>query len=137
MFSSPKASVTNFALLLAPVTMVYLIGSLQPAIVLFLTILSTKFFPHIIKENLSKRVLIPKILAILLMIIGSAVLFLWYNIFMAEIAEADIEKPKKFFTLFTVVNIAVFLIVVISNIYPQKLLYEFCTKNSLKPVFKN
>ena len=68
--------VTNFALLLAPVTMVYLIGSLQPAIVLFLTILSTKFFPHIIKENLSKRVLIPKILAILLMIIGSAVLFL-------------------------------------------------------------
>ena len=68
--------VTNFALLLAPVTMVYLVGSLQPAIVLFLTILSTNFSPHIIKENLSKRVLVPKILAILLMIIGSAVLFM-------------------------------------------------------------
>ena len=68
--------VTNFALLLAPVTMVYLVGSLQPAIVLFLTILCTKFFPHIVKENLSKKVLIPKMLAILLMIIGSAILFI-------------------------------------------------------------
>ncbi|MEI8270608.1 MAG: EamA family transporter, partial [bacterium] len=68
--------VTNFALLLAPVTMVYLIGSLQPAIVLFLTILCTKFFPKIAKENLSRRVLIPKMIAILLMIIGSAILFI-------------------------------------------------------------
>lgn len=67
---------TNFALLLAPVTMVYLVGSFQPAIVLFLTIFGTKLFPHIVKENLSRKILIPKIIAIILMIIGSAVLFL-------------------------------------------------------------
>jgi drug/metabolite transporter (DMT)-like permease len=66
---------TNFALLLAPVTMVYLVGSFQPAIVLMLTILSTKFFPHIVTENISKKVLIPKIIAIVIMIAGSMFLF--------------------------------------------------------------
>ena len=66
---------TNFALLLAPVTMVYLVGSLQPAIVLILTIVGTKFFPNIIKDNISRRVLIPKIISIVLMIIGSFLLF--------------------------------------------------------------
>jgi len=65
---------TNFALLLAPVTMVYLVGSFQPAIVLFLTLLSTHFSPHITKENLSKHILLPKIIAIIVMIIGSVFL---------------------------------------------------------------
>lgn len=67
---------TNFALLLAPVTMVYLVSSFQPAIVLILTIVGTKFLPHIIKENISHRVLIPKILAIIVMIVGSFFLFI-------------------------------------------------------------
>lgn len=66
---------TNFALLLAPVTMVYLVGSFQPAIVLILTIFGTKFFPHIIKEDISFKILLPRIVAIILMIIGSVVLF--------------------------------------------------------------
>lgn len=67
---------TNFALLLAPVAMVYLVGSFQPAIVLFLTIIGTKFLPHIIKEDISRKILIPKIIAIILITIGSAILFL-------------------------------------------------------------
>jgi len=67
---------TNFALLLAPITMVYLVGSFQPAIVLFLTILGTRFYPHIVKENISRRVLIPKIIAIITMIVGSVFLFM-------------------------------------------------------------
>lgn len=67
---------TNFALLLAPVAMVYLVGSFQPAIVLFLTIVGTKFLPHLIKEDISRKVLIPKIIAIILITIGSAILFL-------------------------------------------------------------
>lgn len=66
---------TNFALLLAPITMVFLVSSFQPAIVLILTILGTKFLPHIINENISIRVLIPKILVITIMIIGSMLLF--------------------------------------------------------------
>lgn len=67
---------TNFALLLAPVAMVYLVGSFQPAILMILIILGTKFFPKIIKEDISKKVLMPKIIAIGLMILGSAILFL-------------------------------------------------------------
>lgn len=67
---------TNFALLLAPVTMVYLVGSFQPAIVLGLTLLGTKFFPHIIKENITKKILIPKIIAIGILIVGSVFLFI-------------------------------------------------------------
>lgn len=66
----------NYALLLAPVAMVYLVGSFQPAIVLVLAIISTKFLPKFIQEDISRKVLIPKIVAILLMILGSAFLFL-------------------------------------------------------------
>ena len=67
---------TNFAILLAPVTLVYLVSSFQPAIVLFLTLATTKFFPHIVKENLTKKILLPKIVSIAIMIAGSAILFL-------------------------------------------------------------
>ena len=66
---------TNFALLLAPVAAVFLVGSFQPAIVLFLTIFGTIFFPHIIKENLSWERLMPKFIAIILIIIGSTFFF--------------------------------------------------------------
>lgn len=67
---------TNFALLLAPVTMVYLVGSFQPVFVLILGIISTSFFPHLAKENLDKYVLFPRITAIAIMIIGSIILFM-------------------------------------------------------------
>lgn len=67
---------TNFALLLAPITMVFLVSSFQPAIVLILTIIGTKFLPHIIKENISRKVLIPKIIAIIIMVLGSMYIFI-------------------------------------------------------------
>ena len=67
---------TNFAILLAPVTMVYLVGSFQPAILLFLTIIGTKFFPHIVEESLHHKVLIPKAIAIIIIIAGSIFLFI-------------------------------------------------------------
>lgn len=66
---------TNFALVIAPVTMVYLVGSFQPALVLFITLFCTKFFPNIVKENITMRVLVPKIIAIGVMILGSVILF--------------------------------------------------------------
>jgi drug/metabolite transporter (DMT)-like permease len=67
---------TNFALLLAPVTMVFLVGSFQPAFVLILGILGTRFFPHIAKEDLNKHVLFPRITAVGIMLIGSIILFM-------------------------------------------------------------
>lgn len=66
---------TNFALLLAPVSLVFLVGSLQPAILLILTVLATYLFPKIIKEDMAWEVIFPKILAIIIMIIGCAILF--------------------------------------------------------------
>lgn len=67
---------TNYAILLAPVAMVYLVGSFQPAVLLILTLLATRFFPNIVKENISKQVLIPKIAAISIMIAGSGLIFI-------------------------------------------------------------
>jgi len=66
---------TNYAILLAPVTLVYLVGSFQPAIVIFLTLVTTKFFPNIANENLTRSVILPKFIAIAIMIIGSMFLF--------------------------------------------------------------
>jgi drug/metabolite transporter (DMT)-like permease len=67
---------TNYAIMLAPITMVYLVGSFQPAIVLFMTLLATKFFPKIVTEDLNRQVLLPKIIAVVIMVAGSIVLFL-------------------------------------------------------------
>ena len=67
---------TNYALLIAPVALVYAVGSFQPAVVLILTFFSTKFWPNIIYENFSRKIIIPKIVAIILMLLGSTILFL-------------------------------------------------------------
>lgn len=67
----------NLALVLAPAAaLVFLVGSFQPAFVLILTIVGTKFFPHIIKEDLSWKKLLPKIIALAFVVLGSAILFL-------------------------------------------------------------
>lgn len=62
---------SSYAVLLAPIFLVYLFESLQPGILLILTLICTKFFPKIIKEDLNIRVLLPKIIAIIIVIIGS------------------------------------------------------------------
>ena len=66
---------TNFALLLAPVSMVFLVNSFQPALVFMLGAIGTKFYPHIIEEDLSRKKLFIKIFSLSLIILGSAVLF--------------------------------------------------------------
>lgn len=67
---------TNFALLLAPVAMVYLVGTFQPFAVLLLTLICTKFFPKIVNESFSFRAIAPKIVAITIMLLGSLLLFI-------------------------------------------------------------
>ena len=67
---------TNYALLLAPITLVYLVGSFQPAIVLLLAILGTKFFPKIVEENISKETLKIKFFAMFLMLLGTLLIFI-------------------------------------------------------------
>jgi len=67
---------TNFALLLAPVALVFLVGAFQPAFVLLFSVVGTYLFPHIVKEDMTWEVIYPKIVAIIIMIIGSAILFI-------------------------------------------------------------
>ena len=67
---------SRYATLLAPIAMVYLVESFQPAIVLLLVVIGTKFFPHIITEKIHRQVILPKILSIVLIIIGTMFLFI-------------------------------------------------------------
>jgi len=66
---------SNYAILLAPVAVVYTITDFQPAIIFLLTVFCTFFLPSIVKEDLGMRVILPKIAAIALVIVGSVVLF--------------------------------------------------------------
>ena len=67
---------TNFALLLAPVALVYMVESFQPVAVLGLTFISTKFLPKIVKEDFSRKIILPKMIAIVIMVLGSVILFI-------------------------------------------------------------
>ena len=66
---------SNYALLLAPVALVCIVDSFQPAIIFLITIFCTFFLPNIVKENLNKRALLLKAINIVIMLIGSVVLF--------------------------------------------------------------
>lgn len=67
---------SRYATLLAPIAMVYLVESFQPAIVLLIVVLGTKFFPHIIAEKIHKQVLLPKIISIIIIVAGTILLFI-------------------------------------------------------------
>ena len=61
----------NYAFLLAPVVLVRTIEGYQPIFVLFIGLILTKFFPHILTEKMHARHLAPKIAAIITIFIGS------------------------------------------------------------------
>lgn len=61
----------NFASLLAPVTLIWIVNGLQPFFVFIFGIFLTLVFPNIAQENISRRVLAQKILAIGVMFIGA------------------------------------------------------------------
>lgn len=67
---------SRYATLLAPVALVYVVESFQPAIILIMVILGTKFFPHIVTEKIHRQILIPKIISILLIVTGGVFLFI-------------------------------------------------------------
>ncbi len=60
----------SFALLLAPIALVSVIGSTQPLFVLTYGVILSVWFPHIIKEDLQKSTILVKFAAIILIIIG-------------------------------------------------------------------
>lgn len=69
-------SIASFALLLAPVTLVMTVNSVQPVFVLIFGIILTLFFPKIFKELLSRKHLMQKFAAIFLIVTGTCMLAL-------------------------------------------------------------
>ncbi len=65
----------NFASLLAPLALVYVVNGFQPLIVLLYGIILTLFIPKWGKENISKKTLIQKLVAIAIMFLGGYILF--------------------------------------------------------------
>ncbi len=61
----------NYAFLLAPIALVRVVEGYQPIFVLVFGIIITKMFPRILQEKMGWRNLIPKILAIVIVFIGS------------------------------------------------------------------
>jgi len=60
----------NFVSLLAPITLIWIINGLQPFFVFFYGIILTLVFPKISRENITKKALLQKILAIVIMFAG-------------------------------------------------------------------
>ncbi len=68
--------VTYGAVLIAPITLVYLVSTFQPIITLGMTFVCTMFFPLVVSEDFSQKNIVPKLIAVAVMIGGSAVLFM-------------------------------------------------------------
>jgi transporter family protein len=67
----------NLALFMAPVSLVTASGGVNSIIVLLLTLLLSHKYPHILKENFTKPVLLQKSVAIFLIIIGAGIIVLY------------------------------------------------------------
>jgi uncharacterized membrane protein len=67
---SVSEAITLYATLLAPVALVLLVGSFQPAFVFILGIVLTLFFPRAVKESLDRKTLLQKGGGIGLMLVG-------------------------------------------------------------------
>lgn len=66
--------ILNYALLLAPVALIFLANAAQPLFVLSIGILLTLLFPHLISEKIEKKVLIQKLAAIVVLAVGAYLL---------------------------------------------------------------
>lgn len=64
----------NFATLLAPLALVTVVNGFQPFFVLVYGVILTMFFPHLGEENISRKNLLHKLVAIFLIFIGGYLL---------------------------------------------------------------
>ncbi len=70
----------NFAISLAPVYSLAIINALrgiQYVFLFLLTLFFSAFFPNILKERVSTRIIIQKTIALLLIVLGLVLLFIW------------------------------------------------------------
>jgi transporter family protein len=69
-------TLSNFAALLVPIALVYIVNGTQPLFIFIYGIFLFLFFPKIEAENFSRKHLLIKLSAIFIMIFGSVLLFL-------------------------------------------------------------
>ena len=67
--------ISNFATLFAPVVLVLVVNTYQTVFTFIIGISLTLFLPHIVTEKISKRHLIQRILAIVIILLGSYFLY--------------------------------------------------------------
>ncbi len=66
----------NYAVTIVAVPLVNIVAGIQPAIILLMGLFFTRFFPHVIKENIKKEVLFQKILSIVIILVGLYLVYL-------------------------------------------------------------
>ncbi len=64
----------SFATLLAPVAIIWMVNGIQPFLVILFGFFLTKFFPKIQKEDIGGKSIVRKVIAVLMMLIGLAML---------------------------------------------------------------
>src|SRR3989338_4106479 len=64
----------NFALLIAPVALVFVVNSYQPLFVFIAGVLFTMFLPKFVSEKISKKHFVHKLISIIIILIGSYLL---------------------------------------------------------------
>ena len=75
-FSVMAQMAEGYAVTLVAVPLVNIVNGIQPAIILLMGLFLTRFFPHIIKENIKKEVLFQKILSIVIILVGLYLVYL-------------------------------------------------------------
>lgn len=66
----------NYAVTLVAVPLVNIVGGIEPLIIFVFGLLLTRFFPHLIKENVKKEVLFQKIFSIIIIFVGLYLVYL-------------------------------------------------------------
>lgn len=69
------ALVNNFALLIAPVALVFVVNSYQPLFVFIAGVLLTIFLPQVASEKISRKHFLHKLISIIIILIGSYLLY--------------------------------------------------------------
>lgn len=73
-FNESGNRLAQYAILLAPVSLVQIVNGFQPVFVFAIGIILTLFFPHLAQEDISPKTIIHKTLAIALMIVGAYIM---------------------------------------------------------------
>ncbi|MCB9805672.1 EamA family transporter [Candidatus Nomurabacteria bacterium] len=65
----------SFAFILTPVALVQIFNGVQPFFTILIGVILTIFFPKLIKEDISKKVILPKLIFVAMMFLGLLVLY--------------------------------------------------------------